>query len=225
MSWRKQGGGSGLPVWRGADSILNTSRAQAMRVKGCALPAVAVCILISLGFIIGGESAGGRGVDGMMVAIGWVCLIVVYFASWPLYDQAKGLSIREWFSPCWELRATESGFTFSREAAGLVPAARWSARLDDVARVEVGQSSQWEPARCTAEGVFMETSPHELQVFLFMADQSRRVIHSVNASREEAVTLACSVRAWIDATKLEASARLETKTLQNPAERREGFDV
>lgn len=194
-------------------------------MKGCALPAVAVCLLISVGFIVAGESAGGRGVDGMMVVIGWVCLIVVYFASWPLYGQAKGLSLKEWFSPRWELRATDSGFAFSREAVRPIPAARWTVRLDDVARVEVGRTSQWEPSRRTAEGVFMETSPHELQVFLFMADQSRRVIHSVNANQQEAVTLAFSVRAWLDAAKLQASARLETKTLTNPSQRREGFNL
>lgn len=225
MSWTLESREDGQPVWRGADSIFNTGREQAMKVKGCALPSVAVCLLISAGFVVGGESAGGRGVDGMMVAVGWICLIVFYFASWPLYDAAKGLSLREWFSPRWELRTTASGLEFSREAAPLIPALRWSVRLCDVARVEVGQTSKWVPSRRTAEEVFMETSPHEMQVFLFMADQSRRVIYSVNANLEDAVTLACSIRVWLDTAKLEEVEQAETQRLQHAVLRSEGFDL
>lgn len=220
MTWATENGPDGLPIWRGSDSIANTNREKACQVKGCALPALGVCVLISLGFIVGGS--GGSTIDEAMAGLGWLLLIVFGGAFlWLLYVW-PALSVRQWFAPAWELRATVSGFEFKREADGLRDAASWSVQLAGVSRVEVGRSSQWEPGRGEGLGL-METSPHESQAFLFMADGSRRVICSVNANHEVTAMLAHSVREWLEAAKAEALARERSPVVS--LGRSEGFDV
>lgn len=80
--------------------------------------------------------------------------------------------------------------------------------LASVARVESGLTRDWAPARryrTHIVGSLLRRVPdHEYQTFLVLADGSRRVVRTVNADREGTAMLAHSIRAWLEACRLNA---------------------
>ena len=225
MAWLVETGPDGRPIWKGCDSILNTNQQQAIQLKGCGYPAVIVLLVIALMMIVGGT--GGRPVDTMGGAIGWLVFVVAAPSAYLLFRMGRGLSMREWFNPAWVLRATEDGFEFKRESRDILLPASWSVRLEDVARVEVGRTTEWQPSRTVSvggtSGVIMETPSFETQVFLFMADQSRRVVYSVNANSEATTTLAHSIRSYVESQKAEAAPAAAAVRNKDPGQ--EGFQL
>lgn len=115
----------------------------------------------------------------------------------------------------WKLTATASELFYDAGpfSAPLDPyqvarkGSHWSVLLNAVARVEAGRTVEWDSVRRyegkpmdSREG-FAKIPDVEYQVFLFMADGSRRVIYTVNGDREDAGTLAHSIRSWIEAQR------------------------
>lgn len=229
MTWQRETGRDGLPVWRGWDSIVNAHRHQARENYGCGYPAIGGMVLLALVFIFAG-STGGRAVDALGAVVGWLLLIAAapgVFVIWKL-EKDGGVSARAFFDEQWTLfevkNATFHGLAFRRKASGNRPAESWTAPLSEIARVEAGMTKQWIGSRRIG-ALIHEVSPYEAQAFLFMNDGSRRVICSVNGNLEATATLAQSVRSWLEEVKAVPPAQPQRAEARPANEWREGFDL
>lgn len=214
MSWCKEIGTNGLPIWRGCDSVVNLHRERAQAVKGCLIPLLGFMVVVALAMLYAGAS-GDHGTDQIGIFIGILTLLACVPASFAVYDMVKGggLSLREFFSEEWALWEVRSpamhGLAFTRAASASRPAEWWTVRLSDIARVETGPTREWIGARKLG-AIVHEVTAFESQTFLFMNDGSRHVICSVNGDREATATLAQSVRAWLEERKAETAKKAAT---------------
>ena len=221
MTWRRESGRDGLPIWRGRDSIVNVHQVEAWEVMGCGYP-------LGWGLLIGGFfllNTGEHGIGATLTSLlGWVCFLcggATLLCFW-LIGRGGGLSGRSFFDEGWSLSEirtdTFHGLVFKRMESANRPAESWAASLAEIARVEAGATKQWISSRRLGNVIHSVTDV-ECQTFLFMNDGSRRVICSINGDREAAATLAQSVRAWFEAMK--ASAPTPPRSYA----RAEGFDI
>lgn len=176
MAWKidKSGG----PKWSGTDIVYNTASEPRWFFL---LPGIAGLILY-----IATKGHGSGAVDR---ALNSVFTVLVLFPS--LGSIAYGVTLfPQWSRRPWTLTARAGDLWYHGEYS-------WWAPLDVITSVEVGRTVDWIPSRRSGLG-HAPVSEFEWQVFLFMADGSRRVIHSVNARRESAARLAASIKSWID---------------------------
>lgn len=154
------------------------------------------------------------------------------------------------FERDWTLWASATGLSYNAgpfsgdlDSTG-VGTSHWSVRLDDIARVEVGRTADWQTRRfypggplyvqgagdsgvIFSDGSFPLSRTAEFQTFLYLNDGSRRVIYTVNAMREEAGMLAHSIRAWVEAARAMAKQPdARTAEIAPSMDRQmEGFDI
>jgi hypothetical protein len=74
---------------------------------------------------------------------------------------------------------------------------RWFVPLNAVSRVETARTADFTPARKYGSQ-WLGTPEHEWQVFLFLNDGTRRVIHQANAARDDCAALAASIREYVE---------------------------
>lgn len=199
--------------WIGRYSVFN---------KHTAFRAILMRWVIGTPFLmfVGGPMLLGRGAGDFFWFVGGLSIL---FISLPC-GLARLLTVRgevnddEFISPLWTLRSLDGELVYARADAVDYPGDKWAVRLDEVARVEVDKTENWETGRQTAEG-WLPTSPFEYQVFLSMRNGSLRVITRVNADRQACSTLAASIRDWLDAKRAKPLAVLR------PLARAEGFDI
>lgn len=248
MRWKREIGRDGLPVWEGVDSIADPflwEQHERFGWNGVGLCA----LLIWLGVIAWGlimavlervmypdlsalmTSRNNGALDTTSLPSLIVGFIVVGGIIWIMRNYARGkpdgLITRRW-----SLRATEDGLAysagpFSRSLDPFDVSAHgtdWSVPLASIARVESARTTEWQAGRVYEGGPGGRAGPaavpqHEYQTFLFLTDGSRRVFLTVNIHREEAATLAHSVRTWFETAK--ASAVVPARSYA----RAEGFDI
>ncbi len=206
MNWTKKTDSSGMPRWQGVCSVQDPHR-KAGSERALAASLIGACI----GAVLGGLTGvfGGTLLGVFFGALAG--LVIGADEDTPNFD-----------TRAWTLTGDALGLSYQAPASVYLEAARWSVQLDQIARVETGRTVDWQAGRDYGRylGQRIVTAPSaEYQAFLFLTDGSRRVFHVVNADREEAETLAHSVRAWLEARKKETAAR----TLQFGI--CEGFDV
>lgn len=248
MTWKRKDGRDGLPVWEGADSIADPFLWEQQERFGWSVVGISA-LLIWLGVIawamimsvleliaypdladlMTSRNNGSMGTTSPPSLI--VGLIVVGGVIWIMRNYARlkpdGLITRRWF-----LKATVDGLTysaghFSRALDPIDVSAHgisWSVKLASIARVESAHTTEWQAGRVYEGGPGGRAGPaavppHEYQTFLFLADGSRRVFCTVNIHREDAATLAHSVRSWLEAMKAQAVVPVRTYA------RAEGFDI
>jgi hypothetical protein len=137
-------------------------------------------------------------------------------------DTSSGQS--GFFVRAWTLRGDEAAGRLSYQAADFSPALdpegdgeSWEIPVDSVARVEVGRTAEWQARRAypygpvysqgrDESGVFfsdgtLAVPQEEYQTYLFLNNGVRVVVATMHNGREDAMRLAASVRAWIDAQR------------------------
>lgn len=239
MSWGVRCETSGYPTWRGTDSIVdqwydtNEVRAFFMRLSFKAASAASgVASLMAFGASHEELMHGrvhfpwwGLGLGGM-VAAALSLLLLFACAYWPKPD----IFIRR----DWKLIVAGSELVFrAGEFSAPLDAYQvsrhgrsWSVHMGEIARVESGLTTDWQPARRYEGGPWHvrdgvnEVPKSEYQTFLLMNDGSRRVIQTTNADREGSATLAQSIRAWLEDHRARTAA-MEERSKRGP----EGFDV
>jgi hypothetical protein len=191
--WFVSNDDNGLPVWRGQDAIfnaLNVDQAQSFaNVKGClVVPAVLV------GIVVCGTSSIPL---GLLIMLGAPALMAM--------GNKPKISF---LGQKWELRAGSDFIEY--ETAPPPNGVRFSGpnfkvAVSEIARVEIDNTVKYTPARdyggAGREQDFKTVPEHEWQVFLFMADGTRRVIHHANADRDDCAALAASIRSWLESTR------------------------
>jgi hypothetical protein len=208
MSWTKETGADGLPVWRGKDSILNIHHWRKPLIIGGG---------IFLLVVYAGMRAGtghSRGAQGVATLIGYIVLPFAFLFI------MGGLGIgAKWLGSAWSLTARADGFAFQG-------AAIWTASFNAIGRVEIAQTKDYQPTRRYAYALD-DIPADEWQVFLFMVDGTRRVIHHASADRDGCAALAASIRGWLESAR-PSPATLHATAAASPASHRpkaDGFDL
>lgn len=194
MNWTKETAPSGTPRWQGVCSVQDPHR-KAGSERALAASLIGACV----GGVLGGltDIFGGALLGVFFGALAG--LVIGADEDTPNFD-----------TRAWALSADALCLSYQAAASAYLDAARWSVRLDQIARIETGRTVEWQAGRDYGRylGQRVVTAPSaEYQAFLFLTDGSRRVFHTVNADREDAETLAHSVRAWLEARKKEAAAQ------------------
>lgn len=225
MSWKKETDAQGRTVWTGQDSIVNKHSDVAWL-----FPLIWVCFLLFGGAFLfclvkmnsphttdQGLGMIGAVLTGPMAGLGlW---------AWIAYRKEGGASSKKWFAAPWGLTGAGGALAYVNGGDDRIPGSRWNISVEHVASVEAAQTANFIPAR-TVGAIHLETSPNEWQTFLVMSDQSRRVILTANADRESCVTLAASIRAYVEAQRMAtkpADAAAPVSTSAAPLG--EGFDL
>lgn len=202
--------------WRGIDQYLNplwAIRRRAFFIGGW------LALLAAL--ILWGSVSGPRGMIPKSVVELFLILgmlgTVVLFSAWCVTRFYDGLR--------WRLTHNDGSLVYEASAYwGRVIAApkSWSEPLDQIARVEVGASVDW---KATRPGLLGErpVPREEAQVFLFMADGSRRVIATVYDGRARLSTLAQSIRSSLQVLRERTERGASASVLAS--EPGEGFRV
>lgn len=178
--------------WFGVDEHLNPlwkTRFRAYVIGGWF---VVVPLLLLWGFISGPHGMIPISLVKLTVYFGLfpgTCL--VWFYAWDVRRLYNGLRWRLWLED--GALAYEAS---ARWGSIIASPQRWSVRLDQIARVEMGATADWQATR----RVLLWERPvprEEAQVFLFMADGSRRVIATAHDGRESLSALAQSIRTFV----------------------------
>lgn len=206
MNWTATTDENGLPRWTGTDSIINQRRREAYYLKYGGGGLLILCFLIVT--VISISTRGSNSVQSQfgggalslvfgLVGLGLLANLVVVAAK-------GGAPTQKWFDEPWVMGAVSNasftGFEFIRGASRFRSEERWKARLDDIARIEVGFTKEWTPLREIGAYKY-PTTDVEYQVFFYMNDGSRRVVMAANAAREECAALAHSIRTYLEAQR------------------------
>ena len=243
MSWTMEHTGDGMPRWSGADSVYDvwwhkrTGKVYANIVVGVLLflmgMGALVCLEVAQDHAPWGDQ-GWRGWYGtaLLFLLGAVVLACAAVLTLLRYDWSI---LPEFITRNWTLSAGADGLTYRagnfdwRLVATEVSrdGLAWSVALDNVTRVESAPTRQWQGARRYKGGPAFSRDVAEIpsmehQVFLFLADGSRRVVHTVNGDPETASMLALSIRSWVEEQKQAARMKQERKTEREP---REGYNI
>lgn len=235
MTWKAERIGETGAVWSGEDAISDmwhqTTEDRWAFAQIGAWIACGVCLIGGVAALAPlADAFTARGLGWWIRSLGFSTVVFltvlgvvglalsVLFGGHALLTKKPDVGI---FRP-WTLTATASEFVYHAGpfSAPLDPfqvsrdGSHWSVRFDGVARVEASRTIEWDSVRRYEGKPFgsrygLANIPSvEYQVFLFMADGSRRVIHTRNSDREGAGTLAHSIRSWIEARRNDANSKL-----------------
>lgn len=189
MAWKKEISVDGMPIWSGVDRIYNLrySDQKAMNVL-----AIFFMILGSIMLII----SFGLSFDLLSVFMG-------------LGSLAYGFSMRapsspKFIGPKWVITSYGDGLAFRGND-------EWAVNLDEIARIETGQTCEFTPSRdyrglvplplLSSKEDWQTTPKTEWQTFLFLNDSTRRVIYHANADRDGCAALAHSIRSYLETAR------------------------
>jgi hypothetical protein len=180
------------PQWRGRNRYLNPLHATRPRAIFIGGWLVLFPLLVLWAFVSGPRGMVPRSVVETLLILAFLPGVATLFYAFAMP--------RFFESQSWVLSLDRQGLTYRARSYWeplLAAPEGWSARLDDVARVETAATAQWEPTRRALLGD--KPAPREeVQAFLFMTDGSRRVIATVHGGRESMATLAHSIRSRLD---------------------------
>lgn len=218
MSWRQENGPDGLPVWRGKDAIFNQ-----MHEGGKKLQIAAAAWVALVAFFLWMD--GFKFTRDVAIVAALVLPLAALFLAFSL------LWGRQFVGSEWSLEVHSDFIGFKGRE-------KWAVPLDAVARVETGKTADYVPARYYGFRAgslpqtplnarlwgwkMLDTSEHEWQVFLFMADGTRRVIYHANAARDDCAALAASIRGYVESAKASVPASAAPAV---DAPRAAGFDL
>lgn len=243
MTWTCTKDRDGAPVWRGCDSVYDMCfDVRTWRWMGevaafaIMLPASLIGAVL-LPWAVWESASGGWSepslapyVYGFLWLLSVGMTLALIGAIKEVWSRPRKFICRSWMLSASGdhviYRAGDFDAPLDAGAAGRNGTA-WSVRLDEIARVESGATSQWQAVRRYEGAPFnqglREIPRMEFQAFLYLNDGSRRVIFIANGDPESVGTLAQSIRDWIETRR--RTGRVKTISPAALTSAGEGFDL
>lgn len=216
MSWCVDLNRPDNPVWTGTDSLFDMRRSERVWAYGLAMlafvvgtPASYIGLAVSPFIIPYAIKIGAYDSAFFLALMAYCCFQIVRPSNRLRLNEipSPGLFIcRDWSLQVIDGQLVYRAGPFSNEMDPNEVSrdgSSWRVPLNAVARVESGLTAEWHGVRHYPIlewklGALKTVPAAEYQTFLFLNDGSRRVFHTVNADREGSITLAQSIRAWIE---------------------------
>lgn len=209
--WYKDTAPSGLPVWRGKDSIFNFQHHTGHEILGAGLLLGIIGAVLLASFLITAFSP----YKGDDLSSGYALAAGVLMIGARILLRHGNRTRGKFIGQAWTLAASNDGITFKGND-------RWAVSLDAVARVETARTVEYTPARQFGSQL-RNTPADEWQTFIFLNDGTRRVIYHANADRDGCAALAASIREYVEAARSAAAAPESPNA--TPAPPADGFDL